>query len=287
MISRQRNVRESLVRLVEHVDGRAEGTLSPDTVPTGFPSLDRSIGGGFRHQDLIVLGGDVGSGKSALALAIALRTAAEGHPVAFVSGEMDEDRIMERALAIEGRARIDDLRSGCLTEEVRASVGAAALALQRLPLHMHPVAGADLGEALAPVWDDGPSLVILDYLQLLPPPVTKLTRDEDDASTLRALKVTALQRKAAMLVVAQLPRHRADRDDPRPSLDDFGALGAVKQHADTVLGVYREEMYRNDSGLDGATELLVAKNRNGPTGFVDLYFYKHCMRFEDMLDPDR
>ncbi len=287
MISPRPRTRESLVRLVEHVDGQATGTLSPDTVPTGFPSLDKCIGGGFRHQDLIVMGGDVGSGKSALALAIALRTAGAGHPVAYVSGEMDENRIMERALAIEGRAQIDDLRTASLTDEVRACVGAAALALQRLPLHLHPIAGTHLDDALAPVWDDGPSLVIVDYLQLLPPPATKLTRAEDDASTLRALKVTALERKVALLVVAQLPQHRADRDDPRPSLDDFGALGAVKQHADTVLGIYREEMYRNDSGLDGATELLVAKNRNGPTGFVDLYFYKHCMRFEDMLDPDR
>ena len=73
----------------------------------------------------------------------------------------------------------------------------------------------------------------------------------------------------------------------RPHLDDFGHLGAVKQHADVVLGVFREEMYHPGYGVDGATELIVAKNRNGPTGFVDLYFYRRWMRFEDMVDPDR
>ena len=75
------------------------------------------------------------------------------------------------------------------------------------------------------------------------------------------------------------------RTNPRPHLDDFGHLGAVKQHADQILGLYREEMYHPGYGMEGATELLVAKNRNGPTGFVDLYFYRRWMRFEDMLDP--
>jgi replicative DNA helicase len=77
------------------------------------------------------------------------------------------------------------------------------------------------------------------------------------------------------------------RQDPRPVLEDFGAMGAVKQSADVVLMVYREEMYAPDNGVEGATELLVRKNRNGTTGYVDLYFYKQWLRFEDMLDPDR
>src|SRR5205823_566839 len=73
----------------------------------------------------------------------------------------------------------------------------------------------------------------------------------------------------------------------RPTLDDFGHQGAIKQHADVALAIYREEMYSPGYGVEGATELLVLKNRNGPTGFVDLYFYRRWMRFEDMLDPDR
>jgi len=104
---------------------------------------------------------------------------------------------------------------------------------------------------------------------------------------LRRLKAVALERQVALLVVAQLPKFNPDRENPRPTLDDFGHLGAIKQHADVVLGIFREEMYRPGGGVEGATELLVAKNRNGPTGFVDLYFYRRWMRFEDMLDPDR
>src|SRR3989442_1328628 len=187
--------RPSLETLVERVDQQRPGATADDTVPTGFPSLDKLLGGGFRRRDLVVLGGDVGSGKSALALGLALRVARQGSRVAFFSGEMDDERLMERALALEGHV--------------------------------------------------------------------------------------------ALLCVSQLPRLDAKRPDPRPTLDDFGHLGAIKQHADVALGIFREEMYHPGYGVEGATELMILKNRNGPTGFVDLYFYRRWMRFEDMLDPDR
>ena len=279
--------RSSLTNLIRQVDAQLDsGVTSPDTVPTGFPSVDRMLGGGLRRRDLVVLGGDVGSGKSALALGFALRAAGAGQPVAFFSGEMDEDRLLERALAIESRTRIDDMRRGALSDEGRSSVGAAAVRIRDLPLHFFTLAGAPFDEALEPAWRHNPALLVVDYLQLVQAPTDRGTHDEDCAGALRALKGLALDRRIACLAVAQIPQHVAQRDDPRPTLDDFGALGAVKQHADVVLAIYREEMYRPGAGLEGATQLLVPKNRNGPTGFVDLYFYQQWVRFEDMLDPD-
>ena len=212
--------------------------------------------------------------------------------MAFLSGEMDEERLMERALAIEGRASVDDLRAAKMSDQSRAGIGGAAVRLRGLPLTMLPLAGEDFDtvfERLDPLRQIG--LVVVDYLQLVPPPReggrARTTQDEDTALVLRHLKALALARQVALLVVAQLPRFQAERDDPRPTLDDFGVLGAAKQHADVVLSIFREEMYNPGGGVDGATELLVSKNRNGPTGFVDLYFYRRWMRFEDMLDPDR
>lgn len=278
--------RGSLENLVRQVDAQPAGEVSADTVPTGFPSLDKLLGGGFRRQDLAVLGGDVGSGKSALALGFALRTARAGYSVVFMSGEMDEERLLQRALAIESRIRVDDMRNSSLAEEERASLGAAAVRLRELPLFIHPLTGRQFDEALEAAWHHDPALLVVDYLQLLPAPETKLTQDEDSASAVRALKALALERRVMCLSVAQLPNLRADRKDPRPNLEDFGVLGAVKQHADVIMGLYREEMYNPGGGVEGATELIVDKNRNGPTGFVDLYFYQHCMRFEDMLDPE-
>jgi replicative DNA helicase len=127
---------------------------------------------------------------------------------------------------------------------------------------------------------------VVDYVQLLPPAEVKPTQDEEAAVTVRALKAVALEQRVACLAVSQIARAVSERGDKRPRLEDFGAAGAVKHHADIVLSLYREEMYNPGGGVEGATELLVAKNRNGPTGFVDLYFYSRFVRFEDMLDPE-
>src|SRR5213596_3703660 len=132
MPPRRMERRPSAESLVARVDQQRPGEIAGDTVPTGFPSVDRLLGGGLRRRDLIVLGGDVGSGKSALALGIALRVAQqEGGPgVAFFSGEMDEERLMERALAVEGRVAVDELRAAKLTDQTRAEVGGAAVRLR-------------------------------------------------------------------------------------------------------------------------------------------------------------
>jgi len=276
----------TLEALVARFDAIGPGLTAPDTVPTGFPSLDRVLGGGLRRQDLVVLGGDVGSGKSALGLAMAIRAALSGVPTLFLSGEMTPERVLERALALEGRAPVDDLRQGRLDPATRAAVAAAAVRLRDIPLLLRPLLGASFDEIPASLEQvPGRALLVVDSLQLTPSPRPAPRLDERIALVVRALKGMAVERNLAVLALSQLPRHRPDRPDPRPTLDDFGALGAIKQNADLVLGLYREEMYRPAQGLEGATELIIAKNRNGPTGFVDLFFYPRILRFEDMLDP--
>lgn len=273
--------------LLARIDAAADGdpTTPASAVPSGFPSLDRILGGGLRRGDLIALGGDVSSGKSALGLAIALRAAQEGHRAAFYTGEMSVERVLERTLAIEGRARMDELRRGAMDEATRASVGAAAVRLRdSLPVIDRIPAGgvAALAEELraSPRFD----LVVVDPLEMLAGSTRPAA--EDTATAVRALKALAVDLDVAILVTAHLPG-LGRRDDPRPTLDDFGAMGAVREHADVVLGLFREGMYDPARALEGATELIVRKARHGSTGYVDLYFYAQWMRFEDMLDPDR
>ena len=273
-----------LEMLVRRVDAAQAGTPAPDTVTTGFPSLDRILGGGFRRKDLIILTGDVASGKSALGLGIAIRAARDGVQTLFLSGEMGHERVMERALALEGKVSVDDLRQGRVDAAVRASIGAAAVRLRDSPLMVRELLGngfEEVSEALDVV--PPRALAVVDSLQLTPPPRPAARLDERVALTVRALKALAVERNVAVLALSQLPRHRAGREDPRPTLDDLGALGAIKHNADLVLAIYREEMYRPGQGVEGATELIVAKNRNGPTGFVDLFFYPRFLRFEDMV----
>lgn len=253
-------------------------------MPSGFPSVDRLLGGGFRRGDLIVLGGDIGVGKSALALAAAIRAAEDRRSVVFYTGETSVARVVERILAIEGRARVDDLRRGTLDETTRGNVGAAAvrlrdasLTIERLPGGVDDVA-TDLGKRVAT------ALAIIDPLQMLA--TGPATQDETLAQAVRRLKRLAVDADVAILVTAHLPELTA-RPDRRPNLDDFGALGAVKQHADVVLGLFREGMYDAARSLEGATELHLLKNRSGAIAYADLYFYEQWMRFEDLVEPDR
>jgi replicative DNA helicase len=272
--------------LIHRVDAAADGAQAPDTVPTGFPTVDRRLGGGLRHGDLTIVGGDVGAGKSALALAIAIRAMQAGHPVVVLSAELTPERQLERILAIEGRVQVDDLRRGVLDDLARATVGAVAMRLRDRAPHLASVGPDGLAGVLEAIRRDGRgALVVVDALESLTD--GGAPRDEQLAAAVRALKAVALEVGCALVLVAGIPRYTPERRSTRPTLDDFGALAAVKQQADVVLAIYREEMYDPGYGVDGATELLILKNRGGATGHVDLYFYKAWMRFEDMLDPDR
>src|SRR4051812_33766638 len=116
--------------LLARVDAISDGDPARDTIPCGFPSLDKMLGGGFRRGDLVVLGGDTASGKSALALAFAVRASLQSAQVAFFTAESTIERVLERIIAIEARARIDDLRQGSLDDVARANAGAVALRLR-------------------------------------------------------------------------------------------------------------------------------------------------------------
>jgi replicative DNA helicase len=262
------------------------GEASGKPVTSGFPSLDSLLGGGLRRGDLVVLAGDVGVGKSALALAMTIRSTAAGQAAAYLTAEMSATRVMERALAIEGRVRVDDLRRGGLDVSTHSGVAAAAIELQR-----HPPMMEDLRDAGVEGVSDflashlGIDLTIVDPIQALVKGVMPFEEEVADAA--RRLKELALRRNTVILALSGLREFTAGRMDPRPSLRDLGGLGALRHHADVVLGLYREELYAPSPHIEGATELTVLKNRGGPTGLVDLYFYKQWLRFEDMVEPGK
>src|SRR6266702_1951083 len=242
MTTRRFPKRPSLETMVERVDQQRPGDVPGDTVPTGFPSIDRILGGGLRRRDLVVLGGDVGSGKSALALGLALRTAQQGTGVALFSGEMDEERLMERALAIEGRATVAELRSAKLNDQTRVGIGGAAVRLRDLPLTILPLAAPDFetaAERLDPLRQLG--LVVVDYLQLVPSP-----RGEARARRFRASgrDQAAWRRRARALPGGDVQPgarggrgDRADRPEEPQRADRLRrslllpALDAVRRHA--------------------------------------------------------
>ncbi|HEX3868176.1 MAG TPA: DnaB-like helicase C-terminal domain-containing protein [Gemmatimonadaceae bacterium] len=280
--------------LLTRVDAVTDGSPSSDCISCGFPSVDKMLGGGFRHGDLIVLGGDVGSGKSALALAFAIRASMNLSRTAFLTAEMSAERVLERVIAIEARMRVDDLRQGILDDTARATAGGVALRLRdQLPVIDVLPSAKTLAKTLAKGTDGlaamldtlaDVDLVVVDSIGALA--AGALSAEDEVAASVRGLKTLALERSIAILTTSPLP-NLTPRPDRRPTLDDFGGSGCIKQHADVVLGLFRQDMYEPSRDIEGATELLIRKNRNGPIGYVDLYFYSQWMRFEDMLDPDR
>ena len=271
--------------LLSRVDAVTDGAPPPLTVPTGFASIDKMLGGGLRRGDLVVIGGDTASGKSALALAFAIRMALAQARMLFLTAEMSPERVLERVIAIEARTKIDDLRQGTLDDMARANAGAVALKLrENLPVvDRLPTGGAS---AIAHMLDGLPltEVVFVDALAATIPGNEVV--DEELARAVRDLKALAVDRQVVVVTTATV-RDLGTRSDRRPLLDDFGGRGAIKEHADVVMALFREHMYQPARDIEGATELLIRKNRNGPTGYVDLYFYAQWVRFEDMLDPER
>lgn len=270
-----------LHRILTHADGGDRPGMAG--IPTGFPGADRLLGGGLRRGDLAVLAGDVGAGKSAFALAMALRASMAGHGALVVSGEGRPERLLERLVAMQARLPLDDLRRGSLDDDARAAMGAAAFALREHAPSLESIPAGD-PEALAGILRRAldVELAVVDGLPSLAPGIRP--RDEELAAATGALKRLAVELDIALVATIPLAHAVAHRADPRPTLADLGGLGAPAQLADVVLALVREEMYQPDRGIEGAAELHLLKNRHGPTGWVDLYFYRRWLRFEDVAE---
>lgn len=271
----------TLAFLLRRLDAAADGAPAPDVVPTGFDGIDQYLAGGLRRGDLVLLAGDVGSGKSALALGMALRAARAGHDVAFMSGETTPDRLLERIAAIEGRFAIGDLRRGRLDEETRLR---ASMVLSELrdSLPAFSFIASPSPKALAEELRRSLDLefAVVDGLAALLPGTRP--RAQELAAALTLLKRVAVELGIAMVVTHTPAAALADRSNRRPTLEDLGAISAAREVPDLILGIYREQLYDLPIASGGETELLVLKNRNGPTGYVDLYFFRQWMRFEDV-----
>lgn len=291
-----------LTRLVARIDRASVRLASPlpasDSLPTdespllstGFPSIDRALGGGLRRGDLTVIGGDDSSGCSALVLSLALRANHTMNPVEgrtaralLFTSETQPERVYEKVLSMSARVPLEAIQLGAVSADERTRLATSALALRdRVPV-VETVSDRGIIDILEIVEATADlQLVIVDSLEGL------LNRDnapvESLAYAVLTLKRLALKRNIALLLTSHLSGLDQARRDRRPTLKDFGLGGAVGAHADLILGLYREELYDGDLGVTGAAELLILKHRHGPRGYVDLYFDTRFGRFEDVLE---
>ncbi|CAB5079484.1 Replicative DNA helicase (DnaB) (EC [Olavius algarvensis associated proteobacterium Delta 3] len=257
-------------------------------IPSGFIDLDH-LTSGFQDSDLIIIAARPSMGKTALALNIARNAAVDtGVPVAIFSLEMSKEQLSLRMLCSEAKVDSSRLRSGFFSQEDWVKLTDAAGTLSESPIFIDDSASISAMEIRAKArrlkMDKGLGVVIIDYLQLMRGPVTAERRDLEISEISRSLKALAKELSIPVVALSQLNRKLEERSDKRPQLSDLRESGALEQDADLVAFIYRDEVYNKDENNPnrGIAELLLKKQRNGPTGEIKLAFQNAYTRFDNL-----
>ena len=261
-------------------------------VPTGFSRLD-NLTSGFQNSDLIILAARPSMGKTALALNIARNAAVDSNiPVAVFSLEMSKEQLSLRMLCSEARIDSSRLRGGFFSMEDWHRLTDAAGILSESPIYIDDSASLTAMEIRAKArrlkMDKNIGLVIIDYLQLMQGRASAERRDIEISEISRSLKALAKELDLPVLALSQLNRMLEQRTDKRPRLSDLRESGALEQDADVVAFIYRDEVYNKeeDNPHKGVAEILLSKQRNGPTGDVYLSFLNSFTRFENLASEE-
>ena len=264
---------------------------------TGFVDLDRMTSG-LQSGELIIIAGRPSMGKTSLAMNISEHVAlAEKKAVAVFSMEMSGPQLAMRMMGSVGRVDQHELRTGTFKEDDWSRLVDAVGKLNEAQIYIDDSAGLNALEVRsrarrlhrqnAPV--GGLSLIVVDYLQLMS--ATRGGREENRATEIaeisRSLKGLAKELKLPVIALSQLNRSVESRTDKRPMMSDLRESGALEQDADLIIFIYRDEVYNPDTPNKGVAEIIVAKQRNGPTGKVNLTFLGKHTRFENYAGGDR
>jgi len=272
--------------MIEHLYDKKETVTG---VPSGFRDLD-DLTTGFQKGDLIIVGGRPSMGKTAFALNIAQHVGLDlKEPVAIFSLEMAREQLAIRMLCAEAMVNSNSIRKGFIKKEDWHKLTSAASNLTGAPIFIDDSSGITVLELRAKSRrlkiEHGLSLIIVDYLQLMRGKGSFERREQEISDISRSLKALAKELSVPVIAVSQLNRSVEQRRPPKPILADLRESGAIEQDADVILFLYRDEVY-NKEAKRGHSEIIIAKQRNGPTGTVDLAFMSTCTRFLNMVDRD-
>jgi replicative DNA helicase len=261
-------------------------------VPSNFIEIDR-LTSGFQRSDLIILAARPSMGKTSLALNIARNAAIEHNvPVAIFSLEMSKEQLSMRMLCAESRIDSSRLRSGFFSMDDWNTITEVASVLSDAPIFIDdsPVISATEIRAKARrlKMDKNIGLIIIDYLQLMRANRSLERRDLEISDISRSLKALAKELDLPVMALSQLNRMLEQRNDKRPKLSDLRESGALEQDADVVAFIYRDEVYNKEENNPhkGTAEVILAKQRNGPTGTATLAFLNAYTRFENLISKD-
>ncbi len=260
-------------------------------VATGYREFDR-LTCGLQRSDLIVIAGRPSMGKTAFALNIVEHAAIEnGVNCAVFSLEMSKEQLVQRMLCSRAEVDASKLRGGFLAESDWPRLTRAAGLLSEAPVFIDDTPALNVLEIRAKARrlqrEHGLGLIVVDYLQLMRGIGRIESREREISEISRALKALAKELAVPVVALSQLNRGVEARQDKRPQLADLRESGAIEQDADVIAFIYRDEMYNRESQDKGKAEILISKQRNGPTGRVVLAFRSHLTRFDDIAHgPD-
>ena len=268
------------VEYLYHHSGQVSG------LPTGLRDLDRLLGG-LQRSDLIILAGRPSMGKTALAINIAQNAAKKfGTRVGVFSMETSLERLTQRMIGAESGIDTRRLRTGKLTDEEWSEFVRASNQVAEMPIQIDDTASLtvlDLRSRARRLHAElGLGLLIVDYLQLINGLGKKENRQQEVSFMSRQLKALARELNIPILALSQLSRECEKRHNKRPMLSDLRESGSIEQDADVVLFIYQDEAYNPDTEFPNLAEIILGKQRDGPTGILSTYFKKHITLFVDL-----
>jgi len=271
------------IKLLEQLQERQEVFTG---VPTGFDDLDRMTSG-LQPADFVIIAGRPSMGKTAFALNIARHAAVEHEvPVGIFSLEMSKEQLGMRMLCSEARVDAHKMRTGFFSNRDWPLLLRAAGTISEAPIFIDDSPALSALELRAKARrlkrDQNLGLVIVDYLQLMRGPQGAERREQEISEISRALKALAKELKVPVVALSQLNRRVEERHDKRPQLSDLRESGAIEQDADLIAFIYRDEVYHPESPDQGVAEIIIGKQRNGPTGKVKLAFLSQYTRFDKL-----
>jgi replicative DNA helicase len=281
------NIKDILVQTYDNIEMLHNRKGEITGIPTGFIELDRMTAG-FQRSDLIIVAARPSVGKTAFALNIAQNVATKTNEnVAIFSLEMSAQQLVMRMLCAEGNINAQNLRTGKLTPEDWGKLTMAMGSLSNAGIYIDDTPGIRISEIRAKCrrlkQESGLGMVLIDYLQLIQGSGRNRENRQQEVSEIsRSLKALARELEVPVIALSQLSRSVEQRQDKRPMMSDIRESGSIEQDADIVAFLYRDDYYDKESENKNIIEIIIAKQRNGPVGTVQLAFIKEYNKFVNL-----
>lgn len=276
-------IKDVLMNVFNTLEERAMNKGSITGLTTGYDDLDRMTSG-LQKSDLILLAARPSMGKTALALNIGMNAVKTGASVALFSLEMSKEQYVQRIISMESMVDSSKLRTGNLDDEDWTRLISTMSTISNYNVFIDDTAAISVFEVMSKCRrlkiEKGLDLIIIDYLQLMSDGTNSSNRQQEISNISRGLKALAREMDCPVIALSQLSRAPELRQDHRPIMSDLRESGAIEQDADIVMMLYRDEYYfKEESEKKGITDVIIAKQRNGPVGTVELAWISQYTKF--------